>query len=42
MFCSFQDKIVDDYFVQVDSRFKKFEAFLDKKNWLAGGKNVSY
>merc|ERR1712154_26429 len=33
------DKIVDDYFVQVDSRFKKFEAFLDKKNWLAGGKN---
>ena len=42
MFCSFQDKIVDDYFVKVDSRFQKFEAFLDQKHWLAGGKNVSY
>jgi len=33
------EQLVDDYFVQVDERFQKFETFLGQKNWLAGGKN---
>ena len=39
---SFQENLVDEYFNQVNIKFKRYEAFLGSKDWFAGGEQVLF